>query len=53
MRKGITGTGKPSMVTHEASEERLRLKVQECMQEILVDEVEEFWGGSNPNESSL
>jgi putative transposase len=44
MRKGITGTEKPSSATYEALEEMVRLKVQEYIQEILEDEVEEFLG---------
>jgi len=44
MRKGITGTAKPSSTTYEALEEMVRLKVQEYIQEILEDEVESFLG---------
>jgi putative transposase len=44
MRKGITGTAKPSSTTYDALEEMVRLKVQEYIQEILEDEVEVFLG---------
>ena len=44
MRKGITGTVKPSRATYEVLEEMVRLKVQEYIQEILEEEVETFLG---------
>jgi len=44
MRKGITGTAKPSSTTYDVLEEMVRLKVQEYIQEILEDEVESFLG---------
>jgi len=44
MRKGITGTVRPSSATYEVLEEMVRLKVQEYIQEILEDEVESFLG---------
>jgi putative transposase len=44
MRKGITGTAKPSSTTYDVLEEMVRLKVQEYIQEILEDEVEVFLG---------
>jgi transposase-like protein len=44
MRKGITGTVKPSRATYEVLEEMVRLKVQEYIQDILEEEVESFLG---------
>jgi putative transposase len=44
MRKGITGTAKPSSTTYDVLEEMVRLKVQGYIQEILEDEVEVFLG---------
>jgi len=44
MRKGITGTVKPSRATYEILEEMVRLKVQEYIQDILEEEVEAFLG---------
>jgi putative transposase len=44
MRKGITGTGKPSRATYEVLEEMVRLKVQEYIQDIMEEEVESFLG---------
>jgi len=44
MRKGITGTIKPSRATYEVLEEMVRLKAQEYIQDILEEEVEAFLG---------
>lgn len=44
MRKGITGTVKPSRATYEALEEMVRIKVQEYIQDILEEEIESFLG---------
>jgi transposase-like protein len=44
MRKGITGTVKPSRATYEVLEEMVRVKVQEYIQDILEEEVESFLG---------
>jgi transposase-like protein len=42
MRKGITGTAKPSRVTYDKLEELARMKVQEFIQDILNEEIAEF-----------
>jgi len=39
MRKGITGTVKPSRATYEVLEEMVRLKVEEYIQDILEEGV--------------
>ncbi len=44
MRKGITGTARPSRVTYDELEEMARKKVQEFIQDILNEEIAEFLG---------